>query len=129
MPPAAFELISQHLAIAKPSDLLPSVQALHGCAHVSSAQVYHAWTTLSEVFWRRDENALKSVLKLLEEYEQDGRAVRLNLTLPEGVTAIAWALPAIADRVQELVKEVTLDTTCEFFFCSILLTHANFKIE
>jgi hypothetical protein len=68
MPHAVFELTSQHLALVKPSDLLPSVQALQGCEHLS---VYHAWTALSKVFWPRDEHAPKSVLKLLEEYEQE----------------------------------------------------------
>jgi hypothetical protein len=113
MPPAAFELISQHIGIAKPSDLLPSVQALEGCGHLSSAQVYRAWTKLSEVLWRRDEDSIKSAVKLLEEFEQDGHAVRLNLDLPDGVTGIAWALPGIAERVKECVKEVALDATCE----------------
>jgi hypothetical protein len=98
----------------------------HGHGAEPYAQVYRAWTSLSEILWWRDENAVKSALKLLDEYEQDGRAVRLNLTLPEGVTAIAWALPAIADRVKELVKEVALDATCELFVEFIPFTHTNF---
>jgi hypothetical protein len=114
MPPAAFDLVLQHIDIAKPADLLPVVQALDGCGHVSGAQVYRAWTELSEVIWRRDVNPAVSAQKLLEEYEEDGKAQRLVFALPDGVTAIAWALPEIAHRVAANIKEVALDATCEF---------------
>jgi hypothetical protein len=116
LPPQALKLISEHVGIAKPADLLPAVHALDGCKHVSNAQVYRAWSELSQVIWRRDDDAFASALKLLEEYEEDGRAVRLNIPLPDGVTAIAWALPEIAERVAKKVKELAIDATCTWLF-------------
>jgi hypothetical protein len=115
MPPAALQLITEHLGIAKPADLLPAVHRLSGCQHVTSAQVHRAWSELSQVLWRRDTDSTQSALQLLEEYAADGRAVRLDITLPDGVTALAWALPEIADRVAKAVKEVAIDATCAYF--------------
>jgi hypothetical protein len=113
LPAAAYDLIRQQIVIAKPSDLLSVVHELDGCQHVSGAQVHRAWRELSEVLWRRDSDAVTSAVKLLEEYAKDGRACRLDITLPDGVTAVAWALPKIADRVAKMVKELAIDATCE----------------
>jgi hypothetical protein len=109
MPQLAMDFIRDHVAIAKPGNLLPT----DGCKHVSGAQVHRVWRELSEVLWKRDANAVRSACKLLEEYATDGRAVQLDIAVPDGVTALAWTLPKITRRVAANIKEVAIDATCE----------------
>jgi hypothetical protein len=113
MPQLAMDFIRNHVAIAKPGDLLPTMQGLDGCKHVSGAQVHRVWRELSEVLWKRNANAVRSACKLLEEYATDGRAVQLDIAVPDGVTALAWTLPKITRRVAANIKEVAIDATCE----------------
>jgi hypothetical protein len=113
MPQAAEELIAQSLSMSKPADLVSAVQALDGCGHVTSAQVHRVWRELTRDFWYRGSDQLTSAQVLLEEYSKKGQVDPFPLQVPEGVTAMAWGLPQVANRVRTRVKEVAIDATCE----------------
>jgi hypothetical protein len=114
MPAAALALIHEHLEVATPGDLVAAVQALDGCAHVTAAQVHRAWVEMSEILWKRHPEAIPSAVALLKEYAEAGEVDDFVLDVPDGVTAIAWGLPKLAQRVRLVVKEVAMDATCEF---------------
>jgi hypothetical protein len=108
MPAEAFEYIKSQLHLTP--GLIAS-QLAETFPELTQAQVYAAWSRLSEAYWKKDENPLVSARKLLEE---DTRGVNIwELEVPEGVTAIAWGCQKISQKIGAQVLEIGLDATCE----------------
>jgi len=79
--------------------------------HLTQSQVYSAWTRLSEAYWKRDEDAIVSVRKLLLE---DKHGVDFwELEVPEGVTSIAWGCRRVSKKIGSTTVEIGLDATCK----------------
>jgi hypothetical protein len=110
MPPEALSYIKAQL------HLTPGIiasQLAETFPDLTQAQVYAAWSRLSETYWKKDEDPFISASQLLRE---DVRGVDLwDLQVPDGVTAIAWGCRRISNKIGAKVLEIGLDATCEFF--------------
>lgn len=110
MPPEALEIIRKDLEWGKPTTIVPKVQSLY--PNVTATQIHTAWTTLSQVYWRRDDNQLLSARKLLEEFG-DEVDVFTPAGVPDGVEMLAWGMKKIALPLEGKVVEVGMDATCK----------------
>ncbi|KAG0694190.1 hypothetical protein DFH29DRAFT_985319 [Suillus ampliporus] len=69
MPAEATEIIRDNLEWSIPSTLVPRIQGLF--PNVTSKQVHSAWSTMSQILWKKDENQLTSAKLLLDELAGD----------------------------------------------------------
>ena len=112
MPPEALDVIRDDLEWGKPATIVPKIQALF--PDVTATQIHTAWTTLSQVYWRRDDQQLPSARILLQEFDA-------NIDLftpegvPEGVEILAWGMKKIALPLKGKVIEIGMDATCEHY--------------
>nr|GAT53543.1 predicted protein [Mycena chlorophos] len=101
-------LVRELASHTSPSDIAKRVREDH--LKVSNAQVYNAWRTVVEAFWKRDQNQLVSAEKLLREYEEV-----VDVFTPTGIPAdveiLCWGMKIIASRLQTHVIEVAMDAT------------------
>lgn len=109
LPDGAAEIIRHSIEHSLPSQLVPEVQATY--PKVSAKQVHRAWSTMSQIMWRRAENQLESAQKLMEEFGDDVKV--LNVTVSEGVEILAISFPKINAALKDKVVEIGLDATCK----------------
>ena len=108
MPPDALTYIKTQL---RSTPGLIASQLVTQFPHLTQSQVYSAWTRLSETYWKKDEDPIVSVRKLLLE---DKHGVDFwELEVPEGVTAISWGCRRISKRIGRTTVEIGLDATCK----------------
>jgi hypothetical protein len=88
--------------------------------------VVQLWSRLNSHFWKRDEDEVRSAWKLLEEHrtsssKSGGSSSGLYMVVEPipieeetGVTAIAFTLPGILRQWGGRIREIQLDSACEF---------------
>ena len=78
---------------------------------VSAMQVHKAWTTMSEMLWKRDPEQMLSARTLLKEYEADVDV----LTIPamDGIEQVAWVMRKVMDALKGKIVEIGIDATCK----------------
>jgi hypothetical protein len=81
--------------------------------------IFQIWSKIDSQNWKRDEDELKSAKMLLEEARKPGKhglytVEPIPLHEEDGLTAIAFALPDILRKFGGRVRELSLDSTCEF---------------
>ncbi|KAG2139796.1 uncharacterized protein EDB93DRAFT_1241918 [Suillus bovinus] len=69
MPAEATEIICNNLEWSIPSTLVPRIQGLF--SNITSKQVHSAWSCMSQILWKKDENQLTSAKLLLDELAGD----------------------------------------------------------
>jgi hypothetical protein len=69
MPDGASEIIQESLEWLTPILLVPKIQALY--PNISAKQIHSTWSRMSEILWRKDDEQLPSVEKLLAEFSDD----------------------------------------------------------
>jgi hypothetical protein len=111
MPAEALELIQEQFSWCTPGDLVPEIQRKF--PHITRAQVYTAWSTLSQKSWQRSPDQVTLARALLSEYGK-GTEI-LNLSAPDGVEMIAWGTSKIASRLSGKIAEIVIDATCKSF--------------
>lgn len=109
LPDGAAEIIRHSIEYSLPSQLVPEVQATY--PNVSPKQVHRAWSTMSQIMWRRAKNQLESAKKLMEEFGEDVKV--LDVTVSEGVEILAISFPKINAALKDKVVEIGLDATCK----------------
>ena len=107
LPKVAEEFIKENLW-ASPSAIASKIRDQF--PHLSAAQVYTAWSKFSEVLWNRAANQLDSAKILLSEMTEE--ADLLDIEAPDGVVALGWGLPRVANRLKGKIMEVVMDATC-----------------
>ena len=91
--------------------MVGKVQAQH--PDVLPNQIHRAWTTMSEVFWKKDQMQLPSAEILLKDYSDDVDV--FDIEKIEGVEQLCWGMKKIAQRLCGQIVEVGIDATCEFY--------------
>jgi hypothetical protein len=109
LPEGAAEIIRHSVEHSLPSQLVDEVQSTY--PNVSAKQVHRAWSTMSQIMWRRADNQLESAQKLMEEFGDDVKV--LNVTAPDSVEILAISFPKINAALKDKIVEVGLDATCE----------------
>ncbi|KAJ7048676.1 hypothetical protein C8F01DRAFT_1276477 [Mycena amicta] len=108
MPDGAVAIVREFAESSRPSDLVERVHAVY--PRVSNAQIYNAWRTVVERFWKRDDNQMISAKKLLQEF--DGV---VDVFSPQGVPAdveiLCWGMKQITRRLSARVVEIAMDAT------------------
>ncbi|EIN06505.1 hypothetical protein PUNSTDRAFT_90128 [Punctularia strigosozonata HHB-11173 SS5] len=110
MPPEALDIIRANLRTSIPNAL---VSVIHErWPYVSPNQIHRAWSTMSEILWKRQDDQFTSGCELLTEYQEQGRVDLLeDLQVDDGVTILAWGLPEIAAKIGATLVEVAMDAT------------------
>lgn len=109
LPPEAAAIIRDELEWTTPSEIAKRIQADYPA--VSAKQVHKAWTTMSEILWKRDTEQLLSATALLNEY---GESVDvLNIPSAEGVEQIGWVMKKIVEPLRGKIVEIGIDATCQ----------------
>jgi hypothetical protein len=119
MPPGAAEIIRTSLEWSTPVSLVARIQEQY--PSVTSNQVHSAWTTMSEVMWKRAKDQMESAKLLLEEYPDDVDVFHINVA--EGVQQICWGMKRIANRLKGKVVEIGIDATCQPEFIRTSKSH------
>lgn len=107
MPPEAVDMIRNFLSVS-PTEIAAKVTSAH--PHLVPKQVYRFWTKLSVELWQHDADPSKSIEILLDQHPDTDL---WHLVVPEGVTAVAWGMKAIAERIAGSVVEIAVDATCQ----------------
>ncbi len=110
LPSGATEIIRENLEWSTPSSLVGPIQEKY--PHVTAQQIHKAWTTMSEILWKRDQDQMVSAKLLLEKMGDDVDV--FNAQAPDGVKLLCWGMKKIAESLQGKVVEVGLDATCTF---------------
>jgi hypothetical protein len=113
MPPAVLDIIKDNLETARPADLVTLIQPHWN--NVTAAQIYSAWTRLSETLWKRHKDQLLSAQMLLEEFGEEVEIFDVG-PLPEGVEMLCFGLKRILSAFQGQkieLKEAGGDATCK----------------
>ncbi|KAJ6629647.1 hypothetical protein B0H10DRAFT_1764886, partial [Mycena sp. CBHHK59/15] len=108
MPPAALDMIRDNVEWLTPVTMVSKVQAVF--PDVTAAQIYRAWTEMSEIYWRREDVQLPSATKLLEEHGDDIDLFEPE-GVPEGVEMLCWGMKKIAEPLRGKIVEIGVDTT------------------
>jgi hypothetical protein len=109
LPPEAAAIIREELEWTTPSEIAKKVQAAYPA--VTANQVHKAWTTMSEILWKRDTEQLPSATALLNEYGSEVDV--LNIPSAEGVEQIAWVIKKIVELLRGKIVEIGIDATCQ----------------
>jgi len=108
MPPDAAETIHTSLEWSTPVSLVARIQDQH--PSVTANQIHTAWTTMSEVRWKRDKDQLPSARHLLKEFSDDVDV--FDVEPSKGVQQVCWGMKKIAMRLKGKVVEIGIDATC-----------------
>ncbi|KAJ6614377.1 hypothetical protein B0H10DRAFT_1803689 [Mycena sp. CBHHK59/15] len=108
MPPAALDMIHDNVEWLTPVAMVSKVQAVF--PDVTAAQIYRAWTEMSEIYWRREDAQLPSATKLLEEHGDDVDLFKPE-GVPEGVEMLCWGMKKIAEPLRGKIVEIGVDAT------------------
>lgn len=79
---------------------------------LTQGQVYATWMRKLEGLWKKDNDPTASVHSLFHAWSNDIDI--FELSLPKGVTAIAWGVKSIATQISNRVVEVAMDATCKY---------------
>ncbi|KAJ7436299.1 hypothetical protein B0H11DRAFT_1754960 [Mycena galericulata] len=107
MPADAIAMLRANIEWTTPVAMVGKVQA--SFPHVTAAQVHSAWTTMSEILWKRDKNQLTSAGILLREYDHDVEL--FDIPREEGVEQLCWAMKNIAGPLRGKIVEIGFDAT------------------
>jgi hypothetical protein len=111
MPPGASEMIREHIEWLTPVAMVTKIQ--ESFPSVTAQQIHNAWANMSEIYWRRDDNQMKSALALLDEYPDDIDKFE-PMNVPDGVEIACWGMKKIAASLEGKVVEIGLDATCKY---------------
>ncbi|KAJ7182106.1 hypothetical protein C8R46DRAFT_985238 [Mycena filopes] len=109
MPSGATALIRANIEWTTPVSMVGQVQA--SFPRVTAAQIHAAWTTMSEVLWKRDKDQVKSGRMVLEEFTADAEV--LDVPQEEGVEQMCWVMKKIEGRLRGKIVEIGFDATCK----------------
>ncbi|KAK7439562.1 hypothetical protein VKT23_017491 [Stygiomarasmius scandens] len=107
LPKQAIDIIRDNLEHCTPSSLVPVIQ--RDFPNVTAAQIYRAWSTMSEELWKRDPDQMTSAKMLLEELGDDVDI--LETVTSDGVEQLAWTMKKIMGPLRGTTVEVALDAT------------------
>jgi hypothetical protein len=110
MPQGASDIIRESLEWTTPVTLVPKIQALY--PNVSANQIHAAWSQMSETLWKKDEQQLPSVEKLLAEYPDDVDVFQVPKV--DGVEQLCWGMKRISGQLKGKVVEIGHDATCAY---------------
>jgi len=110
LPSEAAEMIREDLEWTCPNEIAKKVQMAYPT--VTASQIYKAWTSMSEMIWKRDSDQLTSVRTLLGEFGDEVDI--LSLPQVEGATQIVWVMKEIVGLLQGQIVEVRIDATCKY---------------
>lgn len=108
MPPGAAEIIRSNLEWSTPVTLVGRIRDQYPT--VTANQIHAAWTSMSEVMWKRDKDQLASAKLLLGELHKDVDI--FDTDVDEGVQQVCWGMTRIAARLKGKVVEIAIDATC-----------------
>jgi hypothetical protein len=109
MPVEATEIIRDNLEWSILSTLVPRIQGLF--PNITSKQVHSAWSCMSQILWKKDENQLTSAKLLLDELAGDVDI--FDIEEVDGVEQVCWGMKRIAKSLHKNIIEIALDATCE----------------
>ncbi|KAG2156290.1 hypothetical protein DEU56DRAFT_906454 [Suillus clintonianus] len=107
MPVEATEIIHDNLEWSIPSTLVPRIQGLF--PNITSKQVHSAWSCMSQILWKKDENQLTSAKLLLDELAGDVDIFDIEEVV--GVEQVCWGMKRIAKSLRKNIIEIALDAT------------------
>lgn len=88
----------------------------------SRKQIYTLWHNHNSQQWKRDENKVISARILIEEASKKGpgpggmyKVTPIPLNEETGFTAIAFSLPEMLRKWGGTIREISLDSACQFF--------------
>jgi hypothetical protein len=110
MPPGALDIIRDNLEWSTPVSVTPKVQASY--PNITGKQVHKAWTSMSELLWKRDQIQLPSARILLSEFGDDVDV--FDVGIPDGVQQLCWGMKKIAAKLKGRVVEIGIDATCMY---------------
>ena len=130
LPSEAAEIIRENLEWTSPNEIAIKVQMTYHT--VTTSQIYNAWTTMSEMLWKRDPDQLSSVWALLGEFGNDVDV--LSLPAINGTVQIAWVMKDITSLLQGKIVEVRINATCKYTEMSVrndndTIRHRQHKFE
>jgi len=108
MPPGAAEIIHSNLEWSTPVALVGRIRDQYPT--VTANQIHAAWTSMSEVMWKRDKDQLASAKLLLGEFYKDVDI--FDTEVDEGVQQVCWGMKRIAAPLKGKVVEIAIDATC-----------------
>lgn len=102
------------------SQLWTEILKDHPTPTFTKKAVYQIWSSIDSKKWKRDKDEFTSAKILLEEAKVPGNhglytVQPIPLHTEPGMVAIAFALPDILRKWGGRVREVSLDSACEFF--------------
>jgi hypothetical protein len=96
MPPDAAETIRACLELSTPGSLVSQIQNQYPA--VTANQVHSAWSSMSELLWKRDKDQLPSAKLLLKEFHHDVDI--FDIKVPDGVSQLCWGMKKIAGPLE-----------------------------
>lgn len=110
LPAAVLEIIQENLASSTPNGLATNIRKEY--PQVTAAQIHRAWSTLSEVLWKRNpSDPIQSAIELLDSFDDVDRLELINV--PMGVEIIAFAATRNIAALKGDIIELAMDGTCE----------------
>ncbi|KAG6855534.1 hypothetical protein H0H87_001438 [Tephrocybe sp. NHM501043] len=88
--------------------MVNNVQAMY--PEVMAMQVHAAWTRMSKLYWRRDDDQLTSAAKFLAECLDDVDVFK-PVDIPEGMEILCWGMKKIAGPLDGKIFKVGVDAT------------------
>ena len=113
----ALEIIRTNLEWTTPVSMVGRIQGLF--PNVTAKQIHAAWTQMSDVLWRQDNDQLKSASLLLDELGDDVDVFEIEAV--EGVKQVCWGMKKIAGRLKGKIVEIAIDATCQCFIPIMIL--------
>ncbi|KAG6835378.1 hypothetical protein H0H93_002014, partial [Arthromyces matolae] len=108
MPEGALAIVRENVEWLTPVAMVNKVQATF--PEVTAAQIHTAWSQMSQLYWRRDDEQLPSAARLLTEFPADVD-VFTPVSVPDGVEIICWGMKMIAQPLKGKIFEVGMDAT------------------
>ncbi|KAJ3751557.1 hypothetical protein DFH05DRAFT_1570663 [Lentinula detonsa] len=108
MPEGAADIICQHADWLTPVQIAGKIRLEY--PHVMPQQVSTAWAEISQIFWKRNDNQLTSLLMLLTELGNEVDVFDVG-TLPDGIEMVCWGMKKINGALKGKVVEIALDAT------------------
>ncbi|KAJ3985287.1 hypothetical protein F5890DRAFT_1409822 [Lentinula detonsa] len=108
MPEGAADIIRQHADWLTPVQIAGKIRLEY--PHVMPQQVSTAWAEISQIFWKRNDNQLTSLLILLTELGDEVDVFDVG-TLPDGIEMVCWGMKKINEVLKGKVVEIALDAT------------------
>lgn len=110
LPAAVLDIIQSNLENSTPNGLATNIRKEY--PQVTAAQIHRAWSTLSEVLWKRNpSNPMESARELLDSFDEVDRLELANV--PIGVEIIAFAAKRNIAALKGDIVELAMDGTCE----------------